>query len=215
MPQLPLADRDPLLPRQADRDPARAGAVRLRGRAAGRAGGPAGPRGLCPRGQNESREGRFRFCPRGQNRGGGRIGAREAPGCAKPIGGTSCIGGVVSEPATGGIVEAMRERRQMDWPTVACQVNAEEVLVTYAPERPRCRPRGCAPSSGSWSRAAASRPRRRRGAAPRRSASSGGSGSAPSRGRPGVHIIAIIGDRCVISRAMRSDGDRHGSPASA
>ncbi len=86
----------------------------------------------------------------------------------------------------------MRERRQTDWPTVACQVDAEEWLVTSAPEVPAEGARaiirelfasGRVPPTPEGRGAVAISLVRRLWL---------GTQPEPS----GVHILAIVGDRC-------------------
>ena len=99
----------------------------------------------------------------------------------------------------------MSERWPRDWPTVACQVDAEELRVTHAPEV------AAEEARALMSALFAS------GRVPRTSDGSGmvaisvvgrlwiGTHAGPS----GVHLIAIVGSRCVISRALApSSSDR-------
>ncbi len=107
----------------------------------------------------------------------------------------------------------MRERSQMDWPTVACQVEAEELVVTYAPEVSADVARdiirdlfaaGRVPPKARDARDALAITVVRRlwlGTYP---------------GPSDLHIVAIVGDRCFISRALASDvGTREGSAVRA
>ncbi len=107
--------------------------------------------------------------------------ARETHGVPAPIDRPS--GAVrdadAARPADGRRV-SMRERRQPDWPTVACQVDAEERLVTSAPEVPAEGARAIIRELFASGRVPPTTPE---GRGAWRSASSDGSGSAPSRGR--------------------------------